>query len=104
MPLPVESQFSNVYAILVEDFTRDNKPDILLGGNNYRVKPEVGRYDASFGLLLEGRGDGTFTAIGPAESGVSIHGEIRDLQMMRIGNTNAVLVLRNNDRPLFLLH
>ncbi len=104
VPLPVESQFSNVYAILVEDFTRDNKPDILLGGNNYRVKPEVGRYDASFGLLLEGRGDGTFTAIGPAESGVSIHGEIRDLQMMRIGNTNAVLVLRNNDRPLFLLH
>ncbi len=103
MPLPVEAQFSNVYALLVADFTRDSKPDILLGGNNFRVKPEAGRYDASFGLMLKGNGDGAFTTAWPDESGVSVHGEIRDLQMIRFGNTNIVLVLRNNDRPLVLL-
>lgn len=103
VPLPVEAQFSNVYALLVADFTQDNIPDILLGGNNYRVKPEAGRYDASFGLFLKGNGDGTFTTVWPAQSGVSVQGEIRDLQMIKSGNTNSVLVLRNNDRPLILL-
>lgn len=103
VPLPVEAQFSNVYALLIADFTRDNLPDILLGGNNYRVKPEAGRYDASHGLLLQGRGDGTFKTSWPAESGFSVHGEIRDLQLIKLGNKDAVIVVRNNDKPVIFV-
>ena len=36
----------------VMDVNKDGNLDIVLGGNFYRAKPVVGRYDASFGLFL----------------------------------------------------
>jgi hypothetical protein len=56
--LPEEAQLSPVYGIEVRDMDNDGKLDILLGGNLYNVRPEVGRYDASFGLFLKGDGNG----------------------------------------------
>ena len=55
-PLPLETQFSPTYAAEITDINGDGNPDILLGGNLYNVKPEVGRYDASFGSFLLGNG------------------------------------------------
>ncbi len=52
--LPLEAQFSPVYAAEAGDFNDDGNLDILLGGNLYNVKPEVGRYDASYGSFLSG--------------------------------------------------
>ena len=51
--LPIESQVSNIYAIATNDFDNDGDQDIVMGGNLYSVKPEVGRYDASYGSYLE---------------------------------------------------
>jgi hypothetical protein len=99
IPLPVEAQFSVVYALHVDDFTGDQVPDIILGGNNYRCKPEAGRYDASFGYLLQGNGDGTFKAVHPTASGISVTGEIRDIQTLKVGTEKWLLVIRNNDAP-----
>ena len=62
-PLPVEAQFSTVSGISVSDYDGDGKADILLGGNFYQSKPEVGIYDASYGLLLKGDGKGNFKAL-----------------------------------------
>ncbi|MEO0340713.1 MAG: VCBS repeat-containing protein, partial [Bacteroidota bacterium] len=52
--LPQEAQMTPIHAILVDDFNADGNPDILLGGNFYRSKPEIGIYDASRGLILLG--------------------------------------------------
>ena len=56
-PLPVDAQLSPMYGVMVDDFDRDGNLDVMMGGNLYRVKPEVGRYDASYGVFL--KGDGT---------------------------------------------
>ena len=44
--LPIQAQFSPVYGIEVFDVDGDHLDDILMGGNLFAVKPEVGRYDA----------------------------------------------------------
>jgi hypothetical protein len=95
-PLPVEVQFSPVYAAEVGDFNGDGNPDILLGGNLYNVKPEVGRYDASYGSFLLGDGKGGFTNIPAKVSGFRLDGEIRDIMKIPTNNGKLMVVARSN--------
>lgn len=96
--LPVEAQYAPVYAVAVEDFNHDGNPDILLGGNLYRAKPQVGKYDANYGVLLAGNGKGGFSNVDTNVSGLSIAGEVRDLKVIAIGGENILLATINNDR------
>lgn len=96
-PLPDEAQFSPVYAILVHDFNRDGYPDILLGGNQYRAKPETGIYDAGYGLYLENMNDGTWESCSGLASGFVVKGEIRDLKLLNINGHLHIIVAKNND-------
>ena len=99
--LPAEAQFSVAYAIEVFDFDGDGKIDILLGGNQYRVKPEMGRYDASYGTLLKGDGAGGFRCVPSRVSGLLIDGEVRDFSWISTGGIRHLMVARNNDSLLF---
>jgi len=90
--LPKEVQYSPVYAFAFNDFDKDGDTDIVFGGNLYNVKPEFGRYDASYGGYLENQGNMKFNYIKNG-NGFSIKGEIRDL----IVHKNELIVTRNND-------
>jgi len=90
--LPVEAQFSTIYAITSHDFDNDGDQDIVLGGNLYNVKPEVGRYDASYGLYLENLGDMKFISH-RSGSGFNVKGEIRDMVI----DGQQLIVARNRD-------
>ena len=94
--LPMEAQVSPVYGIAVEDINRDGHDDLLLGGNLYRVKPEAGRYDASYGCVLIGDGRGNFSAQAPMESGFKVDGEVRDILNLKGKSDDIILVTRNN--------
>lgn len=94
--LPYQAQFSPVFAISIQDCDDDGRLDLLLGGNQYRVKPEVGRYDASYGLLLRGVGNGTFLPLNSGRSGIKIDGEVRDFATMDMDGERVVFVARNN--------
>lgn len=98
--LPMEAQFSPIYAIEIADFNSDSIPDLLLGGNLYKVKPEAGRYDASYGTLLLGTGDCKYDFLPTTKSGLSIDGEIRDFEIVVINEKKYLLVARNNDSVL----
>jgi hypothetical protein len=100
-PLPTEAQFSPVYGIMVNDFDKDGKQDILLGGNFYQSKPEVGIYDASYGLLLKGDGKGNFVAVSEQQSGFFITGAIRDIISIKKGKKEIIIVSKNNDSPQY---
>jgi hypothetical protein len=100
IPLPAEAQFAPVYAIIADDFDRDGKYDIILGGNQYKAKPETGIYDASYGLFLRGNGDGTWKTE-PGNSGFFIRGEIRDITLAHINGTPVIAVALNNDKLHF---
>ena len=91
--IPKETQFSPVYSINSHDFDNDGDKDILLGGNLYDVKPEIGIYDASYGLYLENLGNLKFKYHRDGK-GFFVKGEIRDIL---ISDKN-VFVSKNNDK------
>ena len=51
--------------------------DLFFSQNFFAVRPEDPRNDAGTGLWMLGRGDGTFRALKPSESGVRVDGEQR---------------------------
>ena len=79
--LPVEAQFSTVFAILPMDWDGDGQDDYLLGGNFYEVMPAIGRMDASYGTLLANK-KGVFKNVEPVESGLWLRGSVRDLKIL----------------------
>lgn len=93
--LPVQAQLAPVYAIETGDFDGDGKVDILLGGNQYRVKPELGRYDASYGTFLSGDGKRGFS-VQPTSTGWMIDGEVRDIISVDVGGRRMIVVARSN--------
>jgi enediyne biosynthesis protein E4 len=101
IPLPMEAQFTPVYAIAADDFDRDGRCDILLGGNQYRARPETGIYDAGYGLLLKGTTNLVWTNVPSQISGFFTTGEIRDLEIMKINGDRIMVVARNNDNLQF---
>lgn len=100
VPLPIEAQLSPIYAIETVDLNADNILDLIVGGNLYSVKPEVGRYDATDGQVFLGIGDGTFELIDDLESGFIVPGQIRAIEKIIIGGKRSIIVARNDDSPL----
>ena len=92
MVLPLQAQFSPVYAIKAVDVDQDNDLDLLLGGNLYKVQPEVGMYDASYGNCLINDGQGQYTDQS-VKLGFTVKGQVRDIQFI----DSAIYVFRNND-------
>ena len=102
-PLPVEAQFAPVYASLAADFDGDGRTDLLLAGNVYDVQPVLGRYDASYGLLLSGTGDGRFAAVDAEQSGLMIDGQVRHLGLVKRADGSRLIVVARNDGKLQIL-
>jgi len=97
--LPLEAQFAPVNAILVNDLDGDGKPDLLLAGNEYQAEVMTGRYDASYGLFLKGRGDGHFLPATRIDTGFFVKGDVTDLKLIKNGRgENLILTAINDDR------
>ena len=92
-----------VRAILADDFDADGHKDLILAGNFDGVPPRRGRYDASYGWLLRGDGQGAFAVVEPAESNLWIEGQTRALRRLRLAGGARLIVVARNDAPLQVL-
>lgn len=99
--LPTRAQLSPVFSILVTDLNLDNHVDLFLAGNFYGLKPEVGRYDASYGVTLLANPKGGFKYLENKQSGLFIKGEVRDIKMIEKKDKKTIVVSRNNDKIKF---
>jgi hypothetical protein len=95
--LPIRAQFSPVFSILVTDINHDGINDLFLTGNFYGLKPEIGRYDANYGVTYLGNKAHGFQYLPPAQSGLFVTGEVRDAATINTRNGKVILVARNND-------
>ena len=90
--LPKEVQFSPVHGINAKDFDKDGDFDLVMGGNLFGVKPEMGRYDSSYGIFLENKGDEKFEFHSDGK-GLMVKGEIRKI----ISDEELLIISRNNN-------
>jgi hypothetical protein len=102
-PLPAAAQFAPVYASVARDFDGDGRTDLMLAGNLYGVPPMLGRYDASYGALLRGTGDGHFDAVDMTSSTLMIDGQVRRIKALRSALGGEVMAVARNDETLLVL-
>ena len=77
--LPIEAQFTPIFAFATLDYDHDGKKDIVICGNLNKTRLKFGKYDANYGLLLKGDGKGVFSNISQKQSGLNIHGDVRSV-------------------------
>ena len=95
--LPIEAQFSPIFAILSVDINRDGNRDLVTGGNITNTRVSSGPTDASYGMVFLGDGKGNFTTMNPAVSGLYIRGDIRDIKKFTINGADYGMFSRNDD-------
>jgi hypothetical protein len=99
--MPIECQFSSVECLAIEDLNGDGALDVIMAGNTDAVQPDIGRADASYGVVLLGDGKGAFTSIEPSLSGFVARGQARSMLMVDGPNyEKKLIVARNHFRPL----
>ncbi|MBN7813891.1 VCBS repeat-containing protein [Algoriphagus pacificus] len=91
--LPRMAQKSWIFAIQTTDLNADGHLDLILGGNLTQAKPEVGKYDASYGEILLGNGDGTFTYWPNSQHGMKLEGDIRAIDKL---DEDQFLIVKNS--------
>lgn len=99
--LPVEAQFSRINAFIAGDFDKDGSQDILLAGNFFPYRVQMGRNDAGSGLLLQNPTEGTFKARSWRETGFYADGDVRSMATLVLPGGSYVLLGRNNDTVKF---
>ena len=98
-PLPQEVQASPIFAI--HAIPSDSVASTLIfGGNQSRIKPELGGQMGSFGWLLSPSGKDQWKALLPEQSGLFVSGEIRGILSIKIENEPHIVTLRNNEKPI----
>ncbi|UOB18807.1 VCBS repeat-containing protein [Abyssalbus ytuae] len=98
--LPFMAQSSTIFDILIDDFNDDHFSDVLIVGNNYEISTQLGRLDALHGLILINDKKGFFKEI--KHQDFDIPGPARNIKTINIQGEKFIIVLRNNDSPVFL--
>ncbi|MEZ4905441.1 MAG: hypothetical protein R2822_28595 [Spirosomataceae bacterium] len=102
-PLPLEAQTSPVYAIIADDFNKDGKMDMLLGGNNSWTRIKFGRYNANHGVVLLGNGKGSFDYLPQFKSGLTLRGDVKAMKEITTTKGKSIIV-GVNDKTAILLN
>jgi hypothetical protein len=94
--LPLEAQFSRVSSI--ERITNDK---LLIAGNFYPYRVQLGHSDASMGLILKNKSK-EIIAEEPYESGLYLSGDVRNVKVIRGNKKKNYLIVAINNAPLKL--
>jgi hypothetical protein len=91
VPFPEMTQFSTINDMLVTDWNKDGKKDIIVVGNSFDADVSTGNYDAMAALALSGDGKGNFVAV---PSAIKAEGEVR--RIIPLQKDNSFILLFNN--------
>ena len=100
--LPSRAQFSCICSIAASDLNKDGKKDLLVAGNNFALKPQFGRMDASYGSILL-QNEGGFEIADPDQTGLLLQGEVKELKWLKAKDGTEYLIagITNSKPKLF---
>lgn len=101
--LPTEAQLSSIYAITSWDVNADSRLDLILGGNNFVAKPEVGGQYSSKGTLLMNHEVLGFEKIAPRQSGIFFKDELRGIEMLSSAKGKELFLIGNSEYIIYKL-
>ncbi len=93
--LPVQAQFSPVYAVLTQDLNGDGFGDLVLAGNQTHGRVRTGNIDANYGQVFLNDRNGNFTYVPQYQSGIYLQGDVRSMLFI-----NNQLVVGINSQPV----
>jgi enediyne biosynthesis protein E4 len=76
--------------LLIGDFDRDGVDDLLAGGNQYLVKPQFGRQDASHGWFFKGVWKDNQFRFAQGQD-LDVRGQIRDIEYVEVNEDKFIL-------------
>ena len=95
-PLPLYAQISPANGLIAKDVDNDGKMDLIIGGNFYPLRVQLGPMDAGIGMVLKGNGKGAFTPLPYAQTGLYIPGDVRNIIAIKAGNQDVLMAAKNN--------
>jgi len=99
--LPVEAQLAPARCLLVADFNRDGRDDLLVGQNLMATRPDISPYDAGRGLILLGRPGGELLPVGEPLAGLGMTGEQVSMAFFEgLADSAGALVVAQNFGPV----
>jgi hypothetical protein len=93
----MRAQLSPIYSIYASDLNNDGNIDLVLGGNQFKAKPQTGMYSANTGTVLKSTGDRNFEEMDISKAGLYEKGQIRDFKEIKIGEKKYILVAINDE-------
>lgn len=97
--LPLLVQSSSVNDIYIENIDKERINEILMVGNNFEISTQLGRLDASHGLLLQNDGKGNLSW----KQSLNVSGAARKIEKITINGNEEFIITLNNDSPVFLI-
>jgi enediyne biosynthesis protein E4 len=95
--LPMLAQLSPVYAIYADDLDDDGNIELVLGGNQFKAKPQTGIYSANTGIVLKLKNNRDFEVMEISKTGLYERGQVRDIKEIIIGGERYVLFAINDE-------
>ena len=104
-PLPRLAQTAPSFGLAFLHADSDDNIDLYVSQNFYGPQRETGRMAGGVGLLLLGNGNGSFTELGPKQSGIIIPDDARCAHALDInGDGRDDLAVAVNNGPVKVLH
>ncbi|HEY9195260.1 MAG TPA: FG-GAP-like repeat-containing protein, partial [Mucilaginibacter sp.] len=97
--LPAQAQLSMVNTILCDDIDGSGNKKIIMAGNFYGFKPEVGRLDANYGQVFQ-YNKNDFDYISPVQTGFDLRGQVTSSLVVKNAKGVRYYLFGINDAPL----
>jgi hypothetical protein len=94
--LPAYAQWSMAAGIIAADIDKDGNKDLVITGNCFPMRVQLGPLDAGIGLVLKGDGKGNFTPLPYQQTGLYVPGDVRSMIELKTGRSGLLVAAKCN--------